>query len=98
MPLMASLMMKSWNGWDGGTSRKSTICRTAVVGDAQPLLDVSTTDSVMRVPGAPASYVIDDVPWPPVIVHPEHVHAYVLPALSVTEAVTPVEPTVTDCG
>src|SRR5512132_3320942 len=95
MPLIASVVMKSWNAYDGGTSLKSTMIRFVPAPAHAPAL-VSTTERIMRVPGDPALNWIVEVPWPDVIVPPLRVHAYVLPGLSGTLATLPVEPTVTD--
>ena len=79
MPLRAMVLTKSWNGWMGGTSRKSTWTFAVDAGEEQATAD-STTERSMVVPGVPELNVIAAVPWPEAIVPPVRVHAYADPA------------------
>ena len=74
MPKRAMVSTKSWNGWIGGTSRKSTWTFQVAAGEEQATA-VSTTERSIVVPGVPESTVIAAVPWPEAIVPPVSVHA-----------------------
>ena len=63
------MLTKSWNGWLGGTSRKST--DTSWLASAEAQLRSSTeTRTFIVVPGSPEVKVIVSVDSPPVIVPP----------------------------
>src|ERR1700674_858199 len=97
MPCLATVSTKSWKGFDGGTSKKSTWMSFDAWGEEQPLA-VSTTLQLIVVPGWPASNVIWLLPWPAVIAPLVSDQLHVEPTWFATLAVFPVDPTSTKSG